>query len=182
MLSEIGLFMHTSPDLIATYITCTKLFLYVLWLDEDEAPLPAPPPAQKVHSARPKQSSNHGNQAPKPARFTPRPHTGKMHQKIAVDQHIIYNQPEDSNNSQSSQQQSSGQQALPPANQSSKKAQQTTSSSKNNLTENFIRRVGHNYECIACSAKCTSAGEMERHKEGRRHRLGVIAYQLKKQR
>ena len=48
--------------------------------------------------------------------------------------------------------------------------------------KDFTRKVGNMYECVACLPKCTSKEEMERHLEGKRHRLGVMTFELRKRR
>ncbi|XP_078339905.1 putative helicase MOV-10 isoform X1 [Crassostrea virginica] len=48
-------------------------------------------------------------------------------------------------------------------------------------TEN-IKKIGNYYECTICGARSTSTAEMGKHSQGRRHRLGVVTAELKKQR
>lgn len=49
-------------------------------------------------------------------------------------------------------------------------------------SEIYTRKVGNIYECTSCLAKCTSRQEMDRHLEGKRHRLSVMTCELKKRR
>lgn len=48
--------------------------------------------------------------------------------------------------------------------------------------DKYTQKYGTSRMCIACQAKCTSREEMDKHLEGKRHRLGVMTFELKKRR
>lgn len=50
------------------------------------------------------------------------------------------------------------------------------------MDSEHIKRVGNYYECKICGARSTSSVEMGKHSQGKKHRLGVMTAELKKQR
>lgn len=100
---------------------------------------------------------------PKPRR---RHHPGN---RLAVDQHIIFNKPTSEPNVLS-------------ADSTQENDELETSSYTITHMPDYIKRLGQVYECTPCAARCTSMGELQRHLQGRRHRLGVITMKLKSKR
>ncbi|KAK3103257.1 hypothetical protein FSP39_017883 [Pinctada imbricata] len=131
-------------------------------------------PAEKGTTNRSRSARATKNGKSGPSKTPHKSNSGKVHHKIAVDQHIIFNKP-----TQRSSQAASGK--ISPVSDEEDIVDDAVPVIIDNSNQSFIKRSGQSYECQACSAKCTSAPEMERHKMGRRHRLGVIAYKLKNQ-
>lgn len=53
---------------------------------------------------------------------------------------------------------------------------------KSGMDSEHIKRVGNYYKCTICDARSTSSVEMGKHSQGKKHRLGVMTAELKKQR
>ncbi|XP_061178747.1 putative helicase MOV-10 [Saccostrea echinata] len=137
---------------------------------------PAAPPYLNSHKKKDKQNENQNNNSdPNAGRFYKRTPPRRIGQ-VAVNQHVVINRsftptpvtsrtsspaPDFPNRSQASNQRRESQPSMD--------------------TEN-IKRIGNYYECMICGARSTSVAEMGRHSQGRRHRLGVVTSEMKKQR
>lgn len=93
--------------------------------------------------------------------------------RVTIDQHLLFNINKEL------------------ASESDKDSLESETSQNNNYDANtfrvsdseiYTRKVGNIYECTSCLAKCTSRQEMDRHLEGKRHRLSVMTCELKKRR
>ncbi|XP_071140956.1 putative helicase MOV-10 [Mytilus edulis] len=91
--------------------------------------------------------------------------------RVAVDQHLLINKESTSESDAES-----------PGDDTSPNRNTNANTFKVSDFDLYTRKIGNIYECIACLAKCTSRDEIERHLEGKRHRLGVMTFELKKRR
>lgn len=132
-----------------------------------------PSPHRKARN-QPSQGKNAKASSPSSDEKTPERKSGNrifkrknMTYRVAVDQHLMINR--DSSDSDSTESYSSA------------KSNQSTSFRVSDFHV-YTRKVGNIYECVACLSKCTSRDEIDRHLQGKRHRLGVMTFELRKRR
>lgn len=95
----------------------------------------------------------------------------KPHGRVTIDQHVLFNKELTSESDKDSL-----------GSESSQNNHYDANTFRVSDSEIYTRKVGNIYECTSCLAKCTSRQEMDRHLEGKRHRLSVMTCELKKRR